>query len=421
MKTIVVNERENERVPFLRGILTRSLLDAGLAFEDAFEMASTVRDHLADIPEIASDELRQRVSRLLQEKGDEEVLEQYRLPAVAPSRILVINLSDEVSAFSRGRHARHLQSSGMRAEKAEQTTALIYDQLIATGISSITTSELGYLTYLCLQQEVGKKAAKRYLVWSEFQRSSRPLALLICGTVGTGKSTIATEIAHLLEITRIQSTDMLREVMRMMVSKRLLPVLHASSFNAWKSLPVQGGNERDRDQLIAEGYRSQVELLAVPCEAVLQRAVEECVPIILEGVHVHPDLLARAPKDSDVITVHITLAVLKSKELKSRLRGRGVEVPQRRAKRYLNNFDSIWSLQSFLLSEADRCDVPIIPNGDKEKTVLQTIQQVNVELARHFTGTPEQIFGGVVGKIKEQAEISSWREIAPLLRDLSRP
>ena len=421
MKTIVVNERENERVPFLRGILTRSLLDAGLTFENAFEMASTVRDQLADIPEIASEDLRQRVSRLLQDEGDEEVLEQYRLPAVAPSRILVINLSDEESAFSRGRHARHLQSSGMRAEKAEQTTALIYDQLIATGISSITSCELGYLTYLCLQQEVGKKAAKRYLVWSEFQRSSRPLALLICGTVGTGKSTIATEIAHLLEITRIQSTDMLREVMRMMVSKRLLPVLHASSFNAWKSLPVQGGSDRDRDQLIAEGYRSQFELLAVPCEAVLQRAVEECVPIILEGVHVHPDLLARAPKDSGVITAHITLAVLKSKELKSRLRGRGVEVPQRRAKRYLNNFDSIWSLQSFLLSEADRCDVPIIPNGDKEKTVLQTIQQVNVELAGHFTGTPEQIFVGVVGELKEQAETSSWREITPQLRNLSRP
>lgn len=421
MKTIVVNERENERAPFLRGILTRSLLDAGLAFEDAFELASTVRDQLADIPEITSEELHQRVSRLLQDEGDEEVLEQYRLPAVAPSRILVINLSDEESAFSRGRHARHLQSSGMRAEKAEQTTALIYDQLIATGISSITSCELGYLTYLCLQQEVGKKAAKRYLVWSEFQRSSRPLALLICGTVGTGKSTIATEIAHLFEITRIQSTDMLREVMRMMVSKRLLPVLHASSFNAWKALPVQGGNDRDRDQLIAEGYRSQFELLAVPCEAVLQRAVEECVPIILEGVHVHPDLLARAPKDSDVITAHITLAVLKSKELKSRLRGRGVEVPQRRAKRYLNNFDSIWSLQSFLLSEADRCDVPIIPNGDKEKTVLQTIQQVNVELARHFTGTPEQIFVGNDPELKERAETSSWREIAPLLRDLSRP
>ncbi len=417
MKTIVVNERENERVPFLRGILTHSLLDAGLAFEDAFEMASTIREQLADIHEITSEELRQRVSSLLQDKGDEEVLQQYRLPTVAPARILVDSLSGTVSAFSRGRHARYLQSSGMRAEKAEQTTALIYDRLIAVGISSITTSQLGYLTYLCLQQEVGKKAARRYLVWSEFQRGNRPLALLICGTVGTGKSTIATEIAHLLEIVRIQSTDMLREVMRMMVPKRLLPVLHTSSFNAWKSLPIQDEKGRDRDQLIAEGYRSQVELLAVPCEAVLQRAVEECVHIILEGVHVHPDLLDRAPKDSGVITVHVTLAVLKSKELKSRLRGRGVEVPQRRAKKYLNNFDSIWSLQSFLLSEADRCEVPIITNEDKDKSILQIIQQVNVELARHFTGTAEQIFGGVVSDMRERAEAYSWREIIPMLRD----
>ncbi len=420
MKTIVINEREHERVPFLRGILTGSLLDAGLDFERAFEMASTVRDQLADIAEVTSRDLHQHVSRLLQDQGDEEVLQQYCLPAAAPSRILVTNLSDTTSAFSRGRHARYLQSSGMRAEKSEQTTALIYNQLITTGISSITTCALGYLTYLCVQQEVGKKAAKRYLVWSEFQCSSRPLALLICGTVGTGKSTIATEIAHLLEITRVQSTDMLREVMRMMVPKRLLPVLHLSSFNAWKSLPIQGEIDRDRDQLIAEGYRSQVELLAVPCEAVLQRAVEECVSIILEGVHVHPDLLARAPKDSDVITVHVTLAVLKSKELKSRLRGRGTEVPQRRAKRYLNNFDSIWSLQSYLLSEADRCDVPIIPNEDKDKSILQIIQQVNVELARHFTGTTEQIFGAIVDRVKERAEISSWREIVPLLRDLSQ-
>ncbi len=420
LKTIVINERENERVPFLRGILTHSLLNAGLTFQDAFNLASTVREQLADVPEITSEELRQRVSRLLQDEGDEEVLKQYCLPEVAPSRILVVSLSDTVSAFSRGRHARYLQSSGMKAEKAEHTTALIYNQLIKAGISSITTCELGYLTYLCLQQEVGKKAAKRYLAWSEFQRSSRPLALLICGTVGTGKSTIATEIAHLLEITRIQSTDMLREVMRMMVPRRLLPVLHLSSFSAWKALPIPLESDRDRDELVAEGYRSQVELLAVPCEAVLQRAVEECVPIILEGVHVHPDLLSRAPKNSDVITVHVTLAVLKSKELKSRLRGRGVEVPQRRAKRYLHSFDSIWSLQSYLLSEADRCDVPIITNEDKEKSILQIIQQVNTELARHFTGTAEQIFGDIVTKVNEGPGISSWRRMVPLLRNFSR-
>jgi len=416
LKTIVVNSRDNEKVPFLRGILIRSLLDVGLSFEEASELATAVRDELANTREITSADLQEQVSRLLKGRVDKESLDQYCFPSVVPSRISVTSLSGTTSAFSRGRHTRYLQSAGMKAEKAEYTTELIYAQLIAAGIASVSTCELGYVTYLCLQQEVGKKAAKRYLVWSEFQRSSRPLILLIGGTVAAGKSTIATEIAHLLEIVRIQSTDMLREVMRMMVPERLLPVLHTSSFNAWKTLPIQDKEDRDRDQMVAEGYRSQAELLKVPCEAVLQRAVEESVPIILEGVHVHPDLLEYATGEEDVIKVYVMLAILKSKKLKSRLRGRGVEVPQRRAQRYLDSLESIWSLQSYLLSEADRCDVPIITTEDKEVAVLQIIQQVNRELSRHFSGTVEQVFGTVVDELKQKAETAAWQETVPLLR-----
>jgi len=416
MKTIVVNKRENEKVPFLRGILIRSLLDAGLSFEDAYEMATTVRDELASTKSITSEALQQRVVVLLEKLVDKEAVEQYCSPSVVPSRILVSSQSGTQIAFSRARHARYLQSTGLKEEKAEHLTDLIFAQLIATGISFISTRELGYLTYRCLQQEVGKKAAKRYLVWTEFQNSGRPLALLIGGTVAAGKSTIATEIAHLLEIVRIQSTDMLREVMRMMVPKRLMPVLHTSSFNAWKTLPIQDKKDRDWDQLVAEGYRSQAELLAVPCEAILQRAVEESVPVILEGVHVHPGLLERAPDDSDVIKVHVMLAVLKSKKLKSRLRGRGIEVPQRRAERYLNSLDAIWSLQSYLLSEADRYDVPIVTTEDREKSLLQIIQQVNSELARHFTGTAAQVFGQTVDEVGQGGETIPWQQTVALLR-----
>ena len=243
------------------------------------------------------------------------------------------------------------------------------------------------------------------------------MLLLICGTVGTGKSTIATEIAHLLDIVRIQSTDMLREVMRMMMPKLLLPVLHTSSFNAWKALPIQDLKERDRDQLVADGYRSQADLLAVACEAVLQLAVEESVPIILEGVHALPELVDRLPGDSDSITVHATLAVLKPKELKSRLRGRGGEVPQRRAKRYLNKFDSVWSLQSFLLSEADRCDVPIITNHDKDKAIQQIILHVIHELRRHFDGGPKEVFGSVVDELQAGSESQPWHQLISQLVD----
>ena len=417
MKTIVVNDKEQTRVPFLRGILTRSLLDAGLEFEEAFALASSLRDELADFDEVSSDEVRQRVYRLLEEAGHLGALEPYSLPLAAPARIQVRCRDGSANAFSRSRHERSLQASGMKPEKAEQITDRIFDQLLAAGTESITTSGLGYLTWLCLRQEISRKAARRYRVWSEYQLSSRPLALLICGTVGTGKSTVATEVGHVLDMVRIQSTDMLREVMRMMMPSKLLPVLHESSFNAWKALPIQDVKDRDREQLIADGYRSQADLLAVPCEAVMQRAGQECVPVIIEGVHAHPDLMGRLVQVEDTIAVHVTLAVLKPKVLKARLRGRGEEVPQRRAERYLDGFEGLWSLQSFLLSEADRCDVPIITNHDKEKAIQQVIRQVIFELSNHFKGTIDDVFGAAADIVRKEAVNDSWQEALAVLVD----
>jgi 2-phosphoglycerate kinase len=415
MKTIVINDKDATRVPFLRGILIRSLLDAGLEFEDALELATGMRDQLNEVDQISSDEIRQRVSVMLEENGHLGAMEPYSLPLGAVARILVDGSDDSTSAFSRAGHERNLQGSGLKAEKAEQVTNLIYEHLLASGADSIHSNHLAYLTYLCLEQENSKKAAQRYLVWTEYLRSGRPLLLMICGTVGSGKSTVATDVAHLLDIVRIQSTDMLREVMRMMMPKQLLPVLHSSSFDAWQALPIQDVKDRDMDQVVQDGFRSQAELLSVSVEAVLNRAIEERVAMIIEGVHVHPSASALPPEVSDAIIVQATLAVLKAKVLKARLRGRGAEVPKRLAQRYMERFDAIWSLQSFLLSESDQFDVPIITNNDRDKTVRQIIQHVNYELSRHFNGKPRDVFGDVVDRVGDEAANREWYELVPML------
>jgi 2-phosphoglycerate kinase len=412
MKTYVVNERENTRVPFLRGILIRTLQEAGLPLEEAFSLASGIRAELGDVAEISSDDLRAMVVAQLEQSSLEQVVEQYCLPMVMPLRIGVYSRSEDASAFSRGKFQRYLQASGCKTGRAERITAAVFDVLLGSGIERISTCELGYMTYLCLQQEASKKAARNYLVWSEFQRSERPLIVLLGGAVGSGKSTIASELAHTLDIIRTQSTDMLREVMRMMIPERLLPVLHQSSFRAWESLPIDDSLERDIEQMVADGYRSQAELLAVPCEAVLQRSVRESVPLILEGVHINPGLTDLVPDKSDAITVQVTLAVLHSTELKARLRGRGTRAPHRRAKRYLKHFEAIWSLQSYLLSEADRCDVPIIDNVQKEKTMHQLTGTIIDELRRHFSGSPAEVFGPVVERMKPVLRDGDWKRIA---------
>ena len=271
-------------------------------------------------------------------------------------------------------------------------TTKVYESLLKHGIRELGAGQLARLTYQNLQDDYGEDSAHRYIVWNEFLRSGRPLLLLIGGTIGCGKSTIATDISHRLDIVRTQSTDMLREVMRMMMPEALLPVLHTSSFKAWKALPFVD-DETPRDLLITEGFQSQAELLAGPCEAVLNRALNERVSMILEGVHIRPTLLERIPKDTDAIVICVMLAVLKPRELRRRLEGRGAHAVQRRAERYLKHFDAIWQLQSFLLSEADQYEIPIIFNDKKKNASQELMTIISQELSRQFPGKLSKAFG----------------------------
>jgi 2-phosphoglycerate kinase len=87
------------------------------------------------------------------------------------------------------------------------------------------------------------------------------------------------------------------------------------------------------------------------------------------------------------------LAVLKPRELRRRLKGRGAHAVQRRAERYLKHFDAIWQLQSFLLSEADQFDVPIVSNEKKSQASQELMAIINQELTRQFSGSPSEVFG----------------------------
>ena len=178
-----------------------------------------------------------------------------------------------------------------------------------------------------------------------------------------------------------------------MIPKRLLPVLHRSSFNAWEALPPREGPVAEEpDALLADGYRTQAELVSVALEAVVNRALRERVSLILEGVHVQPAFMEKIPKNTDAVVVPIMLAVLKPEKLRNRIRGRGRDVPERRAERYISHFDSVWKLQSYLLSEADRLGVPIIANDDKEKVMREIMRIIIATVATEFEKTPRDVF-----------------------------
>ena len=106
-----------------------------------------------------------------------------------------------------------------------------------------------------------------------------PVVLLVGGATGTGKSTVATEVAHRLGITRVTSTDSIRQTLRAYFTPEFMPTLHGSSFEA-------GGTEED----MIPGFVEQTRNVLVGVEAAIDRAMLEGFPMVLEGVHLVPGM-----------------------------------------------------------------------------------------------------------------------------------
>ncbi|MCU7905420.1 MAG: zeta toxin family protein [Candidatus Thiodiazotropha sp. (ex Epidulcina cf. delphinae)] len=392
-KTLIIDPTDGTRTPFLRGILTRSLTDAGLSFETGYRLSSEIRQKISGKDEITTQELRRLVLSELHTLDEREVIENYESINPTSTNIIVRDRKGSTLPFSITEHRRTLESTGLSSDKAAYISQIVYLESAESYQEEIGSNAIGRLTYEKLRQHYGKEAAKHYLVWIDYKHSQRPLILLIGGTTGSGKSTIATEAAHRLNIIRTQSTDMLREVMRMMVPERLIPELHTSSFNAWRKILGSGDTKETPEEMMIHGYIHQSELVAVPCEAVVQRALSERVSLILEGVHISPALVNRFQDTENAVIVPIMLAVLKPDRLKHHLKDRGISAPERNAHSdYLSNFESIWMLQSHLLSEADNNAIPIIANDEKDKTTDRVMRSIIEVLEKGFHASVEDVF-----------------------------
>lgn len=394
-KTLVEDPEDKTRIPFLRGILIRSLQDSGVDFDTASDIAYDIRQELDDTELISTVDLSHLVLKRLQSLKTGQIANRYRNRNL-PLTVQVEHCDGRVTAFSRQEYRHSLQTIGLKSRELDKVVQTMQEHLLNRKIETITAPHLSMLTYRYLRQssQLGPAVAHRWLVWHDFINSGREIIFLLGGTAGCGKSSTANLLASSLEIVRTQSTDMLREVMRTMMPRQLVPVLHESSFTAWRGLPDlhDVGDEVPEDLLI-QGYRSQADLLFLAIEAVIERATRERVSLVLEGVHLHPTLIEKLQTGTDAVVIPIMLGLLKRKHLQQRIKKRSTNVPDRGAKHYMAHFEEIWQLQSYLLSEADRANVHITINESRDKTFAEIMRFTIATLAKTFDGTPEKVFG----------------------------
>src|SRR2546429_8260001 len=116
--------------------------------------------------------------------------------------------------YSKGLMASSIMATGLAPSRAYEVAERIEEELLAAARYQLTLAELRDEAARVLGVLVGDRYAKTYLKWQAVEELELPLIILIGGATGVGKSTIATQLAARLGITRIFSTDAVRQVMR---------------------------------------------------------------------------------------------------------------------------------------------------------------------------------------------------------------
>jgi 2-phosphoglycerate kinase len=266
-------------------------------------------------------------------------------------------LGDEVP-FSKGLMARALVVTGLDPERSYLIARLADRDLEQSSALSLDLDRLGELAAEVIGDDEAARTVRRLRRLDALARLEEPLLLLVGGATGTGKSTIATEAAHRLGITRVTSTDFIRQTMRAFFSHEFMPSIHYSSFEAAAGLREP---EQAEDPVIA-GFLEQTRNVLVGVRASIERALEEGWSTVLEGVHLVPGML---PQIEGALVVQCVLAIDDEEEHSTHfmIRDVGSEGLRPHAK-YLDRLEDIRHIQEHIVRRAKRHRVPVIKKLD---------------------------------------------------------
>ena len=376
---ILVEDEHGER-PFSKGLLVRSLEEAGFSLREAHALAKQVEQRLrqAGKVRIEADELEDFVAQIIKEQYGKDARKRYQKRLEYGGGIFVVEPGGEPRVpFSKGILSQSLMAAGLTPDRAYRLAREVERELIRDGRRVVGRDELRERVARLLQRRIGEEVAERYRVLRAVRRLERPMHILIGGVSGVGKSTLAASLAYRLGITRMTSSDSVREILRATTTRDLVPTLHTSSFDAWKALAeVLGLEGEPGDEVVLQGFRDQVARVSVGIRAIQERNARERTSVVIEGVHVVPGFLSH-PLQSEVVQIPMLVVVRDEKLHRDRFRLRERETSGRRpVDKYLANFGALRMIQDHLEALARAMGVPVIPGDNLDKAVDKGLEVI---------------------------------------------
>ena len=209
-----------------------------------------------------------------------------------------------------------------------------------------------------LGEEEGTRASNACAAIDELRELDLPIVVFIGGATGTGKSTVATELAYRFGITRVTSTDFIRQTMRAFFSSDFMPSIHHSSFEAGDAFPDARRSGRVRLHVaVAERQRRRRRPRRSARSRRAGPRARRCTSRARPG---------RAAAPRGAVSVFVVLSIEDEEEHARHFRYRD-EDSERPESRYLERFDNIRILQEIIVERAHAEGVPVIENDDADR------------------------------------------------------
>ena len=298
-----------------------------------------------------------------------------------PERPIRITHHGEAQPFSRGLLARSLYAAGLDFDRAYRRVEQLQRQLQREGTTGLEKRQLAQRIAKLLEAEEGADTARRYRLIRRLRRLPKPLIIYIGGAGGAGKSTLALDLAPQLRIYRINATDTVRQVMRMVFAPAILPALHVSSYEmpADPSSDFAPGAARPQMATLEE----QATRICVGVRAVVERAIAENLSLVVEGVHLLPGLVPFTDLEGEAYQFFTMLSTPDEEIHRSHFLARE-SLGVRRRNRQLDHFRVIRGQQNHLLHLAEEAGVPILDTTEREELLPTAIALIGQSLSQRL-------------------------------------
>jgi 2-phosphoglycerate kinase len=312
-----------------------------------------------------------------------------------PAKLFMEDLDRRRVPMSAGMIARWLMKAGLDSTAADRCADSVVEQLAGRALGTGTDpaplvrrdqvfAEIS--SQLLAADLTTEERRVRVRRWVRTVR--QPLVIAIGGSSGVGKSTVSSAVADRLGISVIISTDQVRAVVRSILEPSLLPGLHESSFSAAKMMRSNLTGNR-----LLFAYEEQARIVQHASFALVRRSLKEGQQLVLNGVHIVPGLI-EIEEPMPLFTYVLTVADAAAH------RGRFIQrflEGDRKPTEYLNRMDAIRELDSYIVEQCHRHEVPVIISTTFDQTVLAVLDAVCADLEARFDTYPPGFRPAAVG------------------------